>query len=450
MATTFLGTGSTRLLISVYNSNPAVLEQAYPPLLVVNSDVGTDGNGGALLRVAELYRAAEEPLGDVTGVAVTFSTSGYVLVSHADGEGAAITAFDQSSVRSLVSSGARGATVLMASTGGNSSGPALSYPVEVLPLGGLSFFQDNGDCYLLASDGSSQEIAATTYIYPMFDCDWFLPSSVIGGVLQAKTSFRSGGNVTGVVVFRHTTDTLLYAAVLRCAIVKGMDCRIEFSGMNVTKGITGATWTFNRTVLYSLVVPAGSVGLAFDPDTSTRGVAVNPHGPQFIFGCSGAAEANFMRVKSARKFLDGRLFVVDKPIFIAVPFGVKRNVAYATFLGYEILTPRCTLPLSDPCLPCYAPPCPDPPEQGKEGAKKRALAAGPGQVGQQLVRHPYGHGTSRYLADNTGCLSFEKQLFSMWLGLLIVYLRAPTALPVAACALGVVARVFLFCILVVG
>ncbi len=408
VGTAFLGTGSTRLLLSVYNSNPGVLGASYPPLLVVHSDTNSEGSGGALLRVMELYKSADSPLGDAMGVAVTYSTDGNILVSHVDGEAAAVTAFSKTTVRSLASppEAGRAAIVLLAAV---QQGAVLSYPLGVLPLGGISFFADNGDCSMLAADGSVNEASATVYVFAMFNCDWFLPSMLNQqGVLKSTTSFHSGGNVTGLVVFRHSTDTLLYAAVTRCGIVRGMDCRIEFSGMNVTGSVVSLvapSWTFNRTVLHTLVVPAGTVGLAFDPDTGGTGFS-SPRGPQFILGCSGAAQANLMRVKSAGKFVEGRIMVLDKPIFISVPFGVKRNIAFATFLGFDVLARRCALPLSEPCAPCDAPPCPEPPpkedkKSGSNSKKKRAL---------QVVT-PFGHGTGRYLADSSGCLSFEKELF---------------------------------------
>jgi hypothetical protein len=415
VSTAFLGTGSTRLLLSVYNSDPDVLGASYPPLLVVHSDTNSAGSGGALLRVMELYKTSDSPLEDVTGVAVTYSPTGNVLVSHVDGEGAAVTAFSKATVRSLAAAG--GAAVVLLAV--ERQGAVLSHPLSVLPLGGISFFADNGDCSMLAADGSSDEESATVSVFKMFDCDWFLPSmSSQDGTLRESASFPSGGNVTGIAVFRHSTDTLLYAAVVRCAIVRGMDCRIEFSGVQVTApsvsslALQALSWDFNRTVLYTLVVPAGTVSLAFDPDSGGSGFST-PRGPQFIMGCAGAAQANVMRVKSAGKFLEGRVMVLDKPIFIAIPFGVKRNIAFANFLGFDVLERRCALPLSDPCAPCEGPPCPEPPPEagfadgsGTGSTKKRLLHV--------VSTQAFGHGTSRYLAnsDSSGCLSFEKELFS--------------------------------------
>ncbi len=77
--------------------------------------------------------------------------------------------------------------------------------------------------------------------------------------------------------------------------------------------------------------------------------------------------------------------VVDKPIFVSVPFGVKRNIVFAQFLGYNVLAPRCAVPIGSPCRP---------------------NAGG----GRQLT-DAQAHGRAVAGTDDS-CIHFEKELFS--------------------------------------
>jgi hypothetical protein len=51
-----------------------------------------------------------------------------------------------------------------------------------------------------------------------------------------------------------------------------------------------------------------------------------------------------VQVRAAGQYLDDRVMVFDRPIFVSVPFGVKRNIVSVTFLGFNVVTPRCAVP----------------------------------------------------------------------------------------------------------
>lgn len=333
-STAFLGAGSSRLILSLYNANAAHFgEITYPPVLVVHSNIDV-GGGGSILRVLELYESDTSPVGEVTGVAVTQaqagSRDGSVLVSGSRSSDGVVWRFSSAEVVSK-SSGANAGTAAGVLVALSSAG------LPTTPAGGVSFFRKEQECYMLAAQGGADEESASVHVFEMnFACDWFASEKIIDGALRETASFAAVPFVKGLVAFRHSTDTLFYTAITRCTIKRGYTCGLEFHSINIS------TWTFNSTVLYSLGIPVGSVGLDFDPeDASGSFASVQTTSPQFIFGCSGTAEANLMQVvcpslivfrdrwllrsffmrmqcillsqvKSTGKLLEGRVMVVDK------------------------------------------------------------------------------------------------------------------------------------------
>lgn len=329
-ATAFLTATSSRprLLLSVYNSNPKALLDADPgvSLLVVHSNTNRDGTGGTLLRVIELFVSPDAPVGNVTGVAMSWTK--HVIITHEGEDGGTVaTAFSVSSIEALAIAG-RGQPV--ASLNATMDGSTVLSTAVGPAQGGISFFRDGFRCALLVASGSESSAAAAA-VFTMADCEWLDKGD--HGTSSPAANFTTPTHVTGMVVFRHNVDRKTYAAMTRCTISRGFDCRIEFVAVNTT------SWGLLEDPVYRLAVPSGAVGLAFD-DSDVR---------QFVFGCNGAAEANVRKVRSSGQFLEGRIMVVDKPIFVSVPFGVKKNILYASFLGYEILSPRCLIPIGKPC-----------------------------------------------------------------------------------------------------
>ena len=179
-------------------------------------------------------------------------------------------------------------------------------------------------------------------------------------------------------------------------VVQGFDCRLEMSLATVST----STWSLSiATPVYNLALPSGSVGLDFDVNDA-----------QFVFGCAAGSDQNYGKAKSTGRLLDDRyvqtcapthlhshtvtesiprwrcqcplplavdatrpapvtcglfplppsplppvrtlpcrIMVIDKPLFVAVPFGVKRNVIEVTFLGVQVVAPRCAVPIGSPC-----------------------------------------------------------------------------------------------------
>jgi hypothetical protein len=266
------------MIAALYNSDPVVLGQRYPPVLAIHTDVNKEGTGGTLLRVLELYLTVTDGsgIGDAMGMAATTSR---VLVAHDanGGSSGAVTAFSLAEVRQQAMQyalGVSGQLIAMAS-----KGVPDSFAVDVRPRGGISFYRHDTTCVLVVSAGSVSEDSSTVVYRLDGSTEWVADAAAPPAPL---TTFTTGANVTGLVVVYHKVDGNTYAAINRCVAMKGYDCRVEFVKMNVQS----PQWSANvSNVVYSLAVPAGSVGLTFDPANE-----------QFVFGCSGAASANIRKV----------------------------------------------------------------------------------------------------------------------------------------------------------
>jgi hypothetical protein len=175
-------------------------------------------------------------------------------------------------------------------------------------------------------EGSSGEAAL---VIPITNCKWMSGIRTRKDGLEYMAmpqafNFTVGPNVVGLTVLQDQYDLATYAAVMRCVIEKGYDCRVSFLALDTasTDALGMRTWLLAedaagepRDAVYELSVPSGAVGLGWDEDAR-----------DFLIGFSGGADKKVGFMKSAGRLMEDRIMVIDMPILKTVKPGTFKRV----------------------------------------------------------------------------------------------------------------------------
>jgi hypothetical protein len=269
------GGGAAEYTLSVYNPDPSYFGQGAPalgPVIAVH-----DATDGTLLRVMELYDTNGAPLAmSATGIAVTPDT---MVVAAINGSNGVLVGFAIGPVTQSYAPG-------FANTpSGVLSASGVTVSVGPLQLNGVSMGVDStGTCSLTLSTPTG------AYAVPLTaPCAWPPSGTITPGNLNVASN---NSDIASAVAFIDGTTNLPYLAVLRCIIVKGYDCSVQFYNASNT-----------AAPVYSLLVPSSATGLAYDAGSHS-----------IVLGFNGGATSKIGLMRTAGRLVEDRIMVFAVPV----------------------------------------------------------------------------------------------------------------------------------------